>query len=67
MWWWLQSESSDDDEEGAESEDEDEEGVRAWGKKRDDFYGADTRSKVDLGVSSEDEDAGRCSQINLEQ
>lgn len=34
--------------------------MRAWGKKRDDFYGTDVRSKVDIGVSSEDEEAGGC-------
>lgn len=50
--------SDSDDEAGMI--DEKEWKARAWGKKRDDFYGADVRgNKVDVGISSdEDDEAG---------
>lgn len=40
--------------------------ARAWGKKRDDFYGADiVGNKVDVGVSSDEEnEAGLLSYRN---
>ncbi|KAF6041113.1 hypothetical protein EB796_000592 [Bugula neritina] len=48
---------SDSSESDLEEDDKIESRSKAWGKRRDDFYGADVSTKVDLGVSSGDEEA----------
>lgn len=53
---WQHSDSSESD---LEEDDKIESRSKAWGKRRDDFYGADVSTKVDLGVSSGDEEAGK--------
>lgn len=43
------------DEEAEEASDEDDVRVKAWGKKKEDFYGSDVRGRVDVGVSDDEE------------